>query len=118
MFAHLPVFKKAYISCLRLHQSNADWVYCGADHGKVALIDLGLTGSVDYKISWSRLKMFTCSGTDIIQLLVKGDTLIAAAQKGCFVWKVKEPAKDNKDQSHDTQLLFPGKLLLPATIPW
>lgn len=56
MFAHLPVFKKAYISCLRVHPSNANWLFCGADHGKVALIDTGLTGSSNYEISWQKIK--------------------------------------------------------------
>lgn len=57
MFAHLPVFKKAYISCLRNHPDNVSWLFCGADHGKIALIDTGLSGCKDYKISWQKLKM-------------------------------------------------------------
>lgn len=57
MFAHLPVFKKAYISCLRLHPGNVNWLFCGADHGKIALIDTGLSGSTDYKIAWQKIKM-------------------------------------------------------------
>lgn len=57
MFAHLPVFKKAYISCLRLHPENVNWLFCGADHGKIALIDTGLSGSTDYKIAWQKIKM-------------------------------------------------------------
>lgn len=108
MFAHLPVFKKAYISCLRLHPANPNWLFCGADHGKIALIDTGLTGAVNYEISWQKVKLFHCTGTDIIQMVCKDNFLISAAQKGCYVWKMKNVHKDREDQPHDCQLVFPG----------
>ena len=67
MFAHLPVFKKAYISCLRVHPSNVNWLFCGADHGKIALIDTGLTGSSNYEISWQKIKLVSLFYLNVTQ---------------------------------------------------
>lgn len=58
------------------------------------------------------LAQFTCNGTDIIQMIVRDNFLISAAQKGCFVWKMKSVTKSRDDQAQDCQLTFPGELRL------
>ena len=45
-------------------------------------------------------------------MIVRDNFLISAAQKGCFVWKMKNITKDREDQKEDSQLTFPGDYLL------
>ncbi|XP_021346667.1 leucine-rich repeat and WD repeat-containing protein 1-like [Mizuhopecten yessoensis] len=106
MYATLEGHRR-YISCLAFHPSYPTILFSGGKDNRIIMWDIGIPDLSDYSTNFRKLKCLVTPGTDPLNLAISLSTnsLLAGCENTCYLWKLKDMNKLNKEP--DLELSLP-----------